>query len=200
MKTSGIDVSRPIKGGQEFFTWPKKEKCIRMEGKGYAIREWRFSDCESLAFQANNGKIWENVMDHFPHPYTRRDAMNYIRMVRAMPGPPMRFAIEIDGKAAGSIGFSSEGDIERVTAEIGYWLGEEYWGRGIMSGVVEQTARYAFATFPFGKLFAYVFDYNTASMKVLEHAGFKLEAVLHKAAIKNNRLIDFYYFSKMRED
>lgn len=135
-------------------------------------------------------------MDHFPHPYTKRDAMDYISMVRAMPGPPMRFAIEIEGKAVGSIGIGSEGDIERVTAEIGYWLGEKYWGKGIMSKVVEQVARYAFDTFPFQKLYAYVFNYNPVSMSVLQNAGFALEAVLQKAAIKNGQQVDFYYFSK----
>lgn len=145
------------------------------------MREWRFSDCDSLAENANNEKIWNNVMDHFPHPYTKQDAFDYISMVHAMPVPPMRFAIEVDGKAVGSIGFGSEGDIERVTAEIGYWLGEPYWGRGIMPRVVAAVTRYAFETFGYQKLYALVFDYNPGSMRVLEKAGYQLEAVLHKA-------------------
>lgn len=200
MKTTIGDLPRSINRGKEFLTKSETKHSVRIECDGFALREWRFADCDSLAENADNIKIWNNVMDHFPHPYTKQDAFDYISMVQMMPKPPMRFAIEVDGKAVGSVGFGSEGDIERVTAEIGYWLGEEYWGRSIMSKVVEETARYAFEHFPFQKLFALVFDYNPGSMRVLEKAGFKLEAVLHKAAIKNGKLIDFYYYSKMRDD
>ncbi|WP_279112456.1 GNAT family N-acetyltransferase [Butyricimonas virosa] len=100
----------------------------------------------------------------------------------------------------GSIGFGSEGDIERVTAEIGYWLGESYWGRGIMPRVVAAVTRYAFETFGYQKLYALVFDYNPGSMRVLEKAGYQLEAVLHKAAVKNGKVIDFYYYSILKEN
>ena len=127
-----IDLPRSMNQGNEFLMLREKKHSVRIEGEGFVVREWRFSDCDSLAENANNEKIWNNVMDHFPHPYTKQDAFDYISMVHAMPAPSMRFAIEVDGKAVGSIGFGSEGDIERVTAEIGYWLGEPYWGRGIM--------------------------------------------------------------------
>lgn len=200
MKTSRVDLPRSMNGAYEFLTWQKQRQQVRIGGQGYVLREWQYSDCDSLAANANNVKIWNNVMDHFSYPYTKQDAFDYISMVKAMPAEPMRFAIEVDGKAVGSIGFSSEGDIERITAEIGYWLGEEYWGRGIMPEVVKEIARYAFEHFHYEKVFALVFDYNPASMRVLEKAGFKLEAVLHKAAVKNGKVIDFYYYSMMRED
>lgn len=200
MKTTIGDLPRSINRGKEFLIGSKTGHRVRIEGDGYALREWSFADCDSLAENADNVKIWNNVMDHFPHPYTKQDAFDYISMIQLMPQPPMKFAIEVDGKAVGSIGFGSEGDIERVTAEVGYWLGEEYWGRGIMSKAVDDIAKYAFRHFSFQKLFALVFDYNPASMRVLEKAGFKLEAILHKAAIKNGKLIDFYYYSRMREE
>ena len=117
-------------------------------------------------------------MDHFPHPYTKQDAFDYISMVKAMPGKPMRFAIEVEGKAVGSIGFGSEGDIERVTAEVGYWIGEKYWGHGIMSKVLEDITEYAFQNFHYEKLYTIVFSTNPASMHVSQKAGYRQEAVL----------------------
>ena len=200
MKTGVSDLPRSMNQGNEFLMLREKKHGIRIEGEGFVVREWRFSDCDSLAENANNEKIWNNVMDHFPHPYTKQDAFDYISMVHAMPAPSMRFAIEVDGKAVGSIGFGSEGDIERVTAEIGYWLGEPYWGRGIMPRVVAAVTQYAFETFGYQKLYALVFDYNPGSMRVLEKAGYQLEAVLHKAAVKNGKVIDFYYYSIMKEN
>ena len=115
MKTGVSDLPRSMNQGNEFLMLREKKHRVRIEGEGFVVREWRFSDCDSLAENANNEKIWNNVMDHFPHPYTKQDAFDYISMVHAMPVPPMRFAIEVDGKAVGSIGFGSEGDIERVT-------------------------------------------------------------------------------------
>lgn len=193
-------MPRSSSGAHEFFTWQKTKESVRIAGDGYILREWKYTDCESLAKSANNVKIWDNVMDHFPYPYTQQDAFDYISMAQAMPGAPMRLAIEVGGKAVGSIGFGSEGDIERITAEVGYWLGEEYWGQGIMPKVLQDVVHYAFANFAFEKLFALVFDYNPASMRVLEKAGFKLEAVLHRAAVKNGKIIDFYYYSRMRDE
>ena len=93
----------------EFFILQGKKQGVRIEGEGYVIREFSYSDCESLAENADNNKIWNNLMDNFPHPYTKQDAFDYISMVKAMPGKPMRFAIEVEGKAVGSIGFGSEG-------------------------------------------------------------------------------------------
>lgn len=200
MKTSRSDLPRLQNEGTEFFISQKRRQPVRIKGDGYVIRELVYSDCESLAENANNEKVWNNLMDHFPHPYTPNDALAYINMVKAVSGWPMHFAIEMDGKAVGCIGFSSEGDVERVTAEVGYWLGEKYWGHGIMAKVVEDITRYAFMHFHYEKLYAIVFSYNPASMHVLQKAGYRLEAVLRKAAVKNGQLIDFYQFCRMREE
>ena len=120
MKTGVSDLPRSVNQGNEFLMLREKKHRVRIEGEGFVVREWRFSDCDSLAENANNEKIWNNVMDHFPHPYTKQDAFDYISMVHAMPAPPMRFAIEVDGKAVGSIGFGSEGDIELPKSVIGW--------------------------------------------------------------------------------
>ena len=97
MKTGVSDLPRSMNQGNEFLMLREKKHRVRIEGEGFVVREWRFSDCDSLAENANNEKIWNNVMDHFPHPYTKQDAFDYISMVHAMPVPPMRFAIEVDG-------------------------------------------------------------------------------------------------------
>lgn len=199
MKTSKNDLPRSTNKGDEFFILQDERQCVRIEGDGYVVRELSYSDCETLAENADNEKIWNNLMDHFPHPYTKQDAFDYVSMVKAMPGKPMRFAIEVGGKAVGCVGFGSEGDVERVTAEIGYWIGEKYWGHGIMSHVVSALTDYAFENFHYQKIYAIVFNYNQGSQHVLEKAGYKLEAILHKAAVKNGKVVDFYYFSKLRE-
>lgn len=200
MKTGTIHLPRSMNRGNECSNLPKEKQQVEIIGDGYVLRELRYTDCESLAENANNDKIWNNLMDHFPHPYTPQDAFEYISMVKAMPGMPMRLAIEIHGQAVGCIGFGSEGDVERITAEIGYWLGEKYWGHGIMPKVLEDMTAYAFRNFRYEKLYAIVFSTNPASMHVLLKAGYRQEAVLHHAAIKNGRPVDFYYFCKLRED
>ncbi len=200
MKTGKTGLSRSINRADEFFILQEKREQIRIEGDGYVIREFDYSDCDSLAENANNNKIWNNLMDHFPHPYTRQDAFDYISMVKAMPGKPMRFVIEVEGKAVGSIGFGSEGDVERVAAEVGYWIGEKYWGHGIMHKVLKDITDYAFTNFHYEKLYTIVFSTNPGSMHVSLKAGYQQEAVLHHAAIKNGQLVDFYYFCRMRPE
>jgi RimJ/RimL family protein N-acetyltransferase len=162
------------------------------------LREWQLSDKESLVENANNIHIWNNVRDAFPHPYSEEDGKNYIQMVLNQPKPATNLAIAIDGKAVGSIGIVLRTDVERITAELGYFIGENYWSRGIMTEAVKQMTAYAFANFPLQKVYATPFDFNTASQKVLEKAGFTREAILKKAAIKNGEIIDLHYYSIIR--
>jgi RimJ/RimL family protein N-acetyltransferase len=166
----------------------------------FILREWQLSDKESLAEQANNINIWNNVRDTFPHPYTVADAEAFISANRKKGKPNPDFAIVVDGKAVGGVGIIPQPGVERHTAELGYWLGEDYWGKGIMSEAVKQMVAYAFDNFPLLKLYSHVFDFNTSSKKVLTKAGFELEAVLKKASIKNDRIVDCYYYSKFKED
>lgn len=166
--------------------------------KNYQLREWKLSDKDSLAENANNINIWNNVRDYFPYPYTIEDGEQFINMVLSKEPPCTDFTIDVEGKAVGGIGIVLNSDVERISAEIGYWLGENYWNRGIMTNAVKEMVDYAFSHFPIKKLYAPVFDFNIASQRVLEKAGFEKEAVLKQAAIKNSKIIDFHYYGLIK--
>lgn len=163
------------------------------------LRSWRDGDEFSLSEQANNRKIWDRVRDFFPHPYTVRDASSWIRMNRSYQ-QPVNLAIDIGGKAVGNVGFTIKEDIYRHNAEIGYWLGEAHWGQGIMTEVLPAMVTYIFTNFQVNRLFGCVLEGNEVSMRVLEQAGFRAEAVLKKAAIKNNQYLDEHIFALLREE
>jgi len=153
------------------------------------VRSWQTSDVESIVVHANNKKIWLNLRDAFPYPYTRHDARDFIRAVRQRE-PETTFAIAVNGDAVGSIGFVMHGDVERVSAEIGYWLGEALWGRGIVTDALRGVTDYAIATHGLTRIYALPFAWNTASCRVLEKAGYVLEARLRCSAIKDGQLTD----------
>ena len=161
----------------------------------FKLREWRLSDAASLAENANNIAIWNNLRDALPHPYSEDDGRRFIEKVMNMPKPATLLAIEVDGKAVGSIGITLHADVERISAELGYFIGENYWNKGIMTEVVKQMTKYAFDNFPLCKIYATPFDFNLASQKVLQKAGFEREAILKQAAIKNGKIIDEHYYS-----
>lgn len=153
------------------------------------VRSWRTSDAEPITRHANNHNIWINLRDAFPHPYTLKDAREYIRSVRQR-APETSFAIAVDGEAVGSIGFMLRQDVERVSAEIGYWLAEPLWGRGITSDALPAVTAYAVETHQLTRVFAVPFAWNAASCRVLEKAGYVLEARLRRSAIKNGTMTD----------
>jgi RimJ/RimL family protein N-acetyltransferase len=153
------------------------------------VRSWQTSDVDSIVAHANNRKIWLNLRDAFPHPYTRHDARDFIRAVRRRE-PETTFAIAVDGEAVGSIGFVMHSDVERVSAEIGYWLGEALWGRGIVADALKGVTDYAIATHGLTRIYALPFAWNAASCRVLEKAGYVLEARLRCSAIKDGQLTD----------
>jgi RimJ/RimL family protein N-acetyltransferase len=153
------------------------------------IRPWRASDVDSLVAHANNRKIWINLRDRFPHPYTARDGRTFIRAARKMQ-PETFFAIAVNGAAVGGIGFVMLQDVERVSAEVGYWLGEPFWGRGIVTEALIAVTKYAIEQHRLTRLFALPFAFNTASCRVLEKAGYLLEARLRRSAIKDGSVVD----------
>jgi RimJ/RimL family protein N-acetyltransferase len=163
------------------------------------LREWQLSDAASLAENANNIAIWNNLRDALPHPYTEEDGKQFITMAMNMPKPATLLAIEVDGKAVGSIGITLHTDVERISAELGYFIGEKYWNRGIMTEVVKEMTEYAFLRFPeLRKIYATPFGFNIASQRVLQKAGFEREAILKQAAIKNGEVIDLHYYSILK--
>ena len=153
------------------------------------MRSWTPGDVEPLARYANNRKIWINLRDRFPHPYTKSHARGFIRHARSAV-PETSFAIDVRGEAAGAISFMLNADVERVSAEIGYWLGEPFWGRGIATEALVAVTRYAIETHGLTRVYALPFASNTASCRVLEKAGYVLEARLRRSAIKDGVITD----------
>lgn len=153
------------------------------------IRSWQSSDLDSLVRYANNRNVWINLRDRFPHPYTAREARAFIKHIRSQ-SPETAFAIVVNAEAAGGIGFQLQGDVERVSAEIGYWLGEPFWGRGIATEALIAVTRHAVMTHGLTRIYAVPFAWNAASCRVLEKAGYVLEARLRRSAIKDGRIVD----------
>jgi len=162
------------------------------------LRRWVQADAEGLARLADNRNIWINLRDRFPHPYTRADADGWIAHCAAETGKPTQFAIDLDGVAIGGIGVEMKSDVHRLTAEIGYWIGEPHWGEGIASAATVEMTRYAFAEFPLERLEALVFEWNPASRRVLEKAGYVLEGRLTRCIVKDGRIGDGYLYARLR--
>lgn len=164
----------------------------------FVIRDWRRGDEETLAHHANNPNIFRNVRDRFPHPYTLDDAKGWVEHAGS-ENPMTNFAIVVDGEAVGGIGFMMQEDIFRRSVEIGYWLGEAFWGRGIVTEAVRAMSEYIFANFDVCRIYAGVFEWNPGSMRVLEKAGFALEGRMRKAATKHGQTIDEFIYALVRE-
>jgi ribosomal-protein-alanine N-acetyltransferase len=163
------------------------------------VRSWRTSDVDSLAHHANNRRIWLNLRDAFPHPYTKHDARDFIRAVRQRT-PETTFAIGVNDEAVGSIGFVLHPDVERVSAEIGYWLAEPFWGRGITTEALVAVTDHAIQTHELTRIYAVPFASNAASCRVLEKAGYVLEARLRHSAIKDGHITDQMQYAFIAAD
>lgn len=165
------------------------------------IRKWELSDAADLAAALSNKKILDNLRDGLPYPYTQRDGEDYISaMLSADENEVFAFAITVDGKAVGSIGAFRQGNIHRQTAELGYYIAEEYWGRGLMTEAVKQLCRYVFEKSDIIRIFAEPFAHNAASCRVLEKAGFRYEGTLRSNAVKNGRVVDMKMYSLLKEE
>lgn len=164
----------------------------------FKLRPWRITDLKSLVRHANNPKIASNLTNAFPHPYTEKDAESFIaRNSSARPIEVM--AIEIDGEACGAIGIHPQGDIFIRNAELGYWLTEKHWGKGIMSAVIPEMVEYGFKNFDVDRIFARPFGRNVASQKALEKAGFIFEAKLDQIVLKNGQIEDLFIYAVRRK-
>ncbi|MEP6742683.1 MAG: GNAT family protein [bacterium] len=161
------------------------------------IRSWRYGDEETLPLHANNRKIWLNLRDAFPHPYARSDAKRWLQHVVGHT-PETNFAIDVDGEAVGGIAVVLQQDVERCSAEVGYWLSEDYWGRGIMTAALKSFTEYAFQEFKLTRVYAVPFARNVASIKVLEKAGYVCEGVLRRSAIKDGEVLDQLMYAKIQ--
>ena len=162
------------------------------------IRPWSLSDAVAVQRYANNRKIWLNLRDIFPHPYTLDDAHAFLGYV-TNEQPTTTFALAMPSEAIGCIGLQLGRDVHRKTAELGYWLGEPFWGRGIMSEAVAAFTHCAFGMYDLERIYAQPFANNPASARVLEKAGFVFEARLRASVFKDNKLLDSLLYARVRD-
>jgi ribosomal-protein-alanine N-acetyltransferase len=173
---------------------------VNLAFPGGLIRHWTPADAPELARLADNRKVWRNLRDRFPNPYSRRDAKDWIKGVTRQI-PCAHFAIcadSADGALAGGIGILLQDDVHKGTAEIGYWLGEAFWGRGLMTGALTAFSDHAFGAYRLRRLYAQVLDWNPASARVLEKSGFVLEGRLRASALKDGEVADELLYAKVK--
>ena len=164
------------------------------------LRAWTLADAPALAKLINNKKVQDNLRDGLPFPYGEEDAKAFLSaMLASDPDQNMAFAIEADGELIGSISATRCANIHFRTAELGYYLGEPYWGKGFATEAVRQICDYIYRNTDIIRIFAEPFAYNTASCRVLEKAGFQLEGLLRSNAVKNGRILDMKMYAKIRE-
>jgi [ribosomal protein S5]-alanine N-acetyltransferase len=166
----------------------------------FVIRDWRENDAASVARHANDRRIWLNMRDTFPHPYTISDAEAFLALAAGM-NPRTFFAVARDDEAIGGIGYTLHHDVERVSAEVGYWLGTAFWGRGFMTAALGAVTAYAFREHPeLRRLYAVPYQWNPASMRVLEKVGYRCEGRMRQSAIKDGQVVDQLLYAILRDE
>lgn len=166
-----------------------------------SIRPWRLEDAPRLAAAINNPHVQDNLRDGLPYPYTQADAEDFIRaMQQADPNTTFAFAITVEDLAVGSIGVFRKDNIHRRTAELGYYLAEPFWGRGLGTQAVGQICRHIFQSTDIIRIFAEPFAHNTASCRVLEKCGFAYEGTLRSNAVKNGQVVDMKLYALVKAE
>ncbi len=172
---------------------------MRIETHRCTLRDWERSDAASLARHADNPRVAATMKDSFPSPCTLKDARLFIHLVRRNPRG-LFLAIDVSGEAIGGIAVHPHGDVRRRTADIGYWVSESFWGKGIATSAVQAIIPVAFEKFDLARIQAGIFSNNPASMKVLEKCGFTREAILSRAFTKNGLLLDEVVYALIRSE
>lgn len=173
---------------------------MELRGSRAVVRLWRSEDAPSLVRHANNINVAKQLRDRFPHPYTPADARAFLDWARTGHADPGNLAIEVDGEAVGGVGFSIGAGIERFSAEIGYWLGEDYWGRGIATEALMLVTDEVFERVNLLRLFALPFAENAASARVLEKAGYVREGRLRAACVKDGVVRDQFLYARVNDN
>lgn len=187
---------------QRFYIWRDMQNLDSPETlklRTSIIRLWALEDAVAIQRHANNRKIWMNLRDLFPHPYTLENAHAFLGFV-LKEKPTTTFAIATESEAIGCIGLRLGDDVHRKTAEMGYWLGEPFWGRGIMSEAVREFTGWAFKAFDLQRIFAQPFADNTGSLRVLEKAGFVCEGRMRANVFKDGKVLDSFIYARVRDD
>ncbi len=163
------------------------------------LRSLVIEDTETIARLLNNRKIWDNLRDYIPFPYHKKDAKTFI-VSSLSQSPKTTFGISYQKKLCGIIGLMLQKDIYRLSAEVGYWIGEPFWGKGIATRAVDLITRYGFSELGLQRIFANTFEHNKASQQVLEKCGYSLEGIAKNAAIKNDLIIDEHKYAIIKSD
>ena len=172
---------------------------MRLDLGSCGVRSLRDADAAELTRHANNRNVWLQLRDRFPHPYTIDDARRFIAFA-SHADPETEFAITVRDSAIGAIGVTLGKDVERCSAEVGYWIGEPYWGRGIATRALLGFTRHAFEAYDLERLFAVPFASNAASCRVLEKAAYRLEGRMRRSAIKDGAVQDQCLYAVLRRD
>lgn len=168
--------------------------------KRVAIRQWRLSDAADLAAAISNECVLRNLRDGIPYPYTERDAAYYINAMAENPHKNLVFAVCYDGNVAGNVGAFRQDNIHCRTAELGYYVAEAYWGRGIATEAVRLLCAHVFGSTDILRIFAEPFADNAASCRVLEKAGFQYEGTMRSNAVKCGRVRDMKLYARIKEE
>jgi RimJ/RimL family protein N-acetyltransferase len=172
---------------------------MEISGKSVHLRPWQPGDEGALAQLANNRSIWRNLTDQFPHPYRHEDAVTWIRQSVRRPDDCRHLAVIHDGQLVGGVGFNRLGDLRTMTAEIGYWVGEPFWGRGFATEALNLLSDVALLDYDFVRLQATVLGWNPASCRVLEKAGYEPEARLRRQGFKDGEVTDIWMYARLRD-
>jgi ribosomal-protein-alanine N-acetyltransferase len=170
---------------------------MELTGNGFTLRGWHPDDSLSLQHHANNPNVAASLLDRFPNPYTLEDAVNWIK-INLNQDPLINFAIAVEGSAVGGIAIDLRQDVYRKTPLIGYWLGEEHWGKGIMPQAVKLIVDYAFKNLDIICIQAFILSSNPKSMRVLEKAGFQKQGILKQSVIKAGNILDEHVYAAFR--
>lgn len=167
---------------------------MELSGEGFKLRPWKLTDAESLQRHANNFNVSANLLNRFPYPYSLEDARYFIEHIAA-PQPNINFAIEVDSFAVGGIALQMRDDVYSKSPLIGYWLSQNYWGKGIAPKAIQLVTGHAFENLGAICVMAFVFGKNTRSMKALEKAGYTKRGILTASVIKNGEVMDEHIYA-----
>jgi ribosomal-protein-alanine N-acetyltransferase len=168
-------------------------------GEGYLIRSFKPGDADAITKYADNRNVWLGLRDAFPHPYTRKDAEEWLELAMNQD-PECNFAIASADEVVGGIGVGLGKGERRLSGEVGYWVGQPFWGQGIATRAVIVFTRYVFEAFDLIRAYAEVYSSNPASARVLEKAGYRFEGLLRNAIIKDGKVLDLSVYARLRSD
>ncbi len=162
------------------------------------FRQYSLDYADTLAQIRNNPGVLDNGYDKTPDPFTKQDAIDFIK-IQLGNNPPRRFLIFHNDELAGEIGITLQDDVHRLCAEIGYFIAEPFWGKGLATAAIKKMTAYAFSTFEIVRISAGVFEFNKASMKALEKNGYYLECIRKNSVIKKGKIMADYIWVKLKD-